>query len=1038
MVFNFQDIFTYLQSAKKMEHLLANSYREVEYPFNKRGVYARNLPLFNKALYDLIIELKRLPIVEEFEEHYLKKYLTRLTNKVAVQYHANTAYKALVSELHFYFILKESGLFDDVKMDYTYDLEAKTDLLVRKNSKELGIQLFSGDENYRLSKEKSIENLQLGYELKLYNLRDHPERKKIIIGIDGSKLHLYGKFDAQYFAEYLSNSPNISYEEIMKDKLSDVFTLLPDVRMQNDSTVYDEDVQYSHIYIGLHSVPIEQHLNMLSKKGKKVFALYRKESNDIFTATDGKIFTLNGQRLKRTEGLRYLKKYSNNLEHFNFYQYKIEHANPSSNIAVNAGAGSGKTTTLVSRILYLLFTKQISGLDEIVMITFTNEAAINMKEALEERLEDLYRKTGSEVHYEYLQQISYMKIVTIPTFAKEILKQFSHYIGLSAKIKITKMVVKHREILERSLDETLSEHSDNPFGRLDYHKIIRFLESIWDKFNQKGIVKQELTNYLKINLQDDTLKLAVTNILKDAEEQFTALKFDEDFLTVSDLTRFLKLLIDQQVPLHELNDNYKYLFVDEFQDTDIAQIQFIATIAAKANLHLTVVGDTKQSVYRFRGADSTAFSVLDDYLEEFHCQNLKTYHLIENFRSSKKLIDKMEMIFMRWRKRKLLPPHELPMYSRKENFMDQDHVFKLYEKKFTIEYLLKDYALMPSRIDKPHVLAVLVRNNHEAIKIGDMLSKLEDGPQYEVRTEGTLYLSKSARDLGILLHSWLYANSDNIMRNQALFSLSETAFCTKEEPFYFTIEKHYPNAHQSFISADDFSYKVPEAWYKALELMKEKPILPIVQEFLEQSDYSINLDMCGFNKIDILKYELNLEKILTEIYGHFSNNATLIQIYDWVKLQILTNRESDEAEIEESSFDDNFVRVMTVHKSKGLQFHTVLIPYPNNAFIREDDSIKEDIIVQIGEHDKLEFGWKYYDEQSGFEDTSSNYRTLRSQENEEQRREESRILYVAMTRAKQSLKIYDLIDVQKNADHPNTWGELLFTQGEYMCQDIKI
>lgn len=84
----------------------------------------------------------------------------------------------MVSELHFYFILVESSLFEDVRMDYLYDLEAKTDLLIRKNGKMLGIQLFSGDENYRLTKEESIKKLQLGYELKLYNLRDHPERKK--------------------------------------------------------------------------------------------------------------------------------------------------------------------------------------------------------------------------------------------------------------------------------------------------------------------------------------------------------------------------------------------------------------------------------------------------------------------------------------------------------------------------------------------------------------------------------------------------------------------------------------------------------------------------------------------------------------------------------------------------------------------------------------------------------------------------------------------------------------------------------------------
>ncbi|WP_226087646.1 UvrD-helicase domain-containing protein [Mesobacillus sp. S13] len=1024
MSFNIQKILKYLDSAKNIEQILVSTYREVKFPFNRPGVYERNLALFNKELYDLINDLKRLPEVKEFEESYLNKYLTRPANKVALQYYANNAYRALVSELHFYFSLKESNLFDDVRMDYTYDLEAKTDVLLYKNGKSLGLQLFSGDENYRLSKEKSIKNLKLGYKLILYNLRDFPEQKKEITCDNGSKLVLYGKKDVHFLSEYLRNLDSHTPEELMEVELTDRFEIVPDKMKQVGYTSYSGEVQYSYIYIGVQTNQIEEYLMVLRNNGKKVFVSYHKAQGDTFIAIDGNIFTLNGKPLSKIEGFHYLESYGTLLKKFSFHQYKIEHAEPANNIAVNAGAGSGKTTTLVSRILYLLFTKQINALHEIIMITFTNEAASNMKEALEERLENLYRTTGNEVHYQYLQQVSLMKIVTIPTFAKDILSQFSHYIGLAANIQITEMTVKRREILEEYLDKWLANYEKNPFNNLEYYKIIRFLEDVWDKFNQKGIVEKELNDYLRLNMQDDLLKVAVINILKNAENRFTSIKFDEDFLTVSDLTRFLKVLIDQQVPLHELNKSYKYLLVDEFQDTDIAQIQFIATIAAKAKLRLTVVGDTKQSVYRFRGADSTAFSVLDEYLEQLNYHRLHIYHLIENFRSSRLLIEDVEKIFGKWRMKELLPSSELPMFSLQENHMDQDNIFRLYNQEFTIEYLLEDFALMPSKDEKSNVLAVLVRNNHEAISIGEELKKLNNGPQYEVRTEGTLYVSKAARDLSILLHSWLYSKSDDIGRNQALFSLSETAFCIKIDQVHFTLKSR--NRNKKFINADDFTFNIPVSWYNALELMKAKPVLSILQEFLDQSDYESNLADRGFNKIEILKYELNLEKIITEIYAKFNNSATLIQVYDWLKLQILTNRESDEAEIEESSFEDNFVRVMTVHKSKGLQFHTVLIPYPNNAFIRKEDNIKQDIIVQIGEKDQLNLGWKYKDDKSGFEDKTTNYIKLRTEENEEQRREEARILYVAMTRAKQSLKIYGLKNVHEEVTHPNTWGELLF------------
>ncbi|PGZ03356.1 hypothetical protein COE47_34590, partial [Bacillus thuringiensis] len=75
--------------------------------------------------------------------------------------------------------------------------------------------------------------------------------------------------------------------------------------------------------------------------------------------------------------------------------------------------------------------------------------------------------------------------------------------------------------------------------------------------------------------------------------------------------------------------------------------------------------------------------MLDDYLEELQYQKLHTYHLIENFRSSQKLIEEMEKTFGRWREKELLPPDERPMYSRQDNSMDEDQVFNLYTDEFT-------------------------------------------------------------------------------------------------------------------------------------------------------------------------------------------------------------------------------------------------------------------------------------------------------------------------------------------------------------------
>lgn len=1016
MGFDMGRVITILHNAENIEQVLQKSYRKVEYPFNRIGVRARNLPLFNKELYELIIKLERLPEVVEYENYYIKKYLSRQSNYTALQYHANVAYKALILDLHFYFVLKSSHLFSDVKIKYEHDIFAKTDILLKKNGKELGVQVFNGNENYRLTKQKSIEKMQneLGYELILYNVRDYLMWKKRIITTKGSEITLFSECDAQYLAQYIITAKVPIIED---QKIGDAFDILP-AFIPSKFTDVVEEVEYSYVFIGPITQEIRGYLKRMKQSGIKVFICILKAGNPIFTAIDGKRFIFDNNPIETKEGLRYLLRFQKYLENFNIHQYMVEHANPQLNLAVNAGAGSGKTTTLVSRILFLLLTKQIESLQQLVMITFTNEAADNMKEALEEQLEALYRRTGDSKHYRYLQEINMMKIVTIPSFAKDILKQFSHYLGLSNNIEVSPMTMAFREILEKALDEELTRYEENPFEKLSYYKITKFLESVWDKFGQKGVIERELTRYIKKNKDDDVLKVLVTRILRKVDKEFTGLKFDSDFLTVADLTRFLKLLIYRKVPLEELKKSYKYLFVDEFQDTDIAQIQFIATIAAQAGLHLTVVGDTKQSVYRFRGADSTAFTVLNDYLKSNKARTLTSYNLVENFRSSSELIEKMEEIFGKWRKREFLPSDEKAMKSIQKNKMDLTEVFALYENEFSETLMLEDFELMPKDEPKPNVLAILVRNNYEAIQIGEMLKRLEEGPEYEVRTEGTLYMSEAARDLGILLHSWLYSNGDPIASKQALLSLSETAFCYKDKTLTFT------NV-DGVVSAEDLHFMIPKIWYEALDLMKDKPILSVIENFLIKSDYAMNLAKQEADDKAILKYELNLEKIMLEIYSKFGQGATLVQVFDWLKLQIATNRESDEAELEDAAFDKNFIRIMTVHKSKGLQFHTVIIPYPNNPFIKPPAAIKEDIIVQIGEKDELEFGWKYEDKQNHFANITTNYQNLRQAENEELRREEARILYVAMTRAKQSLKVYGLENTEINASNPNTWGELI-------------
>lgn len=1003
-----EDVLYYAGSSKQIEEVLRKTYLKRTFPYDKPGVKNKHFPLFNKTLYEQIIGLKRIPTVEEYEKRYISKYSTREENTEPILLHANRAYKSLLTDLHFYFVLKESRLFDKVAINYIHDTAAKTDILLEKAGRKMGLQLFSGSKNYERAKAASIKKLRvkLGYELYLFSLNSKQGERKSLITINDETVRLYSLKDAQFLADKIKGIHQIDEDQLVEEEEQDDFELLDEIEVLPPPATIHQAQVHSVIFGGGASAGV---INNLRKQGVKVFHINVK----VKGVTPFKI--VNGSGYKKVA--KYLADYGHTAEGFNLHQYIVEHANPAENIAINAGAGSGKTTTLVSRILYLLDTGAVQNLPEIGMITFTNEAANNMEAALTKNFLERYQQTGNQRYLHYLEDIQEMRIMTIPSFGKEILSQYGHHIGLGNALRVAELKIQRDRLIDQCLDEVIADLDlGNPFGNLKYFKAKSMILDLWERLEQKGVIGKELAQY-KIEDEDRALMTVVIQTIIRAEERFNASKVDQDILTVSDLTRYLKKLTEYAVPLEKLQNQMKYLFVDEFQDTDIAQIKFIATIASRANLKLVIVGDLKQSIYRFRGSNSTAFSILNHYLTELGYPKTEGYGLYENFRSSQKLISDMEVYFSKWRRYGLLPSDDKPMYSRRKNKTVSDEVLVKVEEGISTNEILIRFRALPK--GEQSVLAILVRTNNEARQIGTMLREMKNAPNFDVQMDGTLFMSKAARDLLILLQSWIFPT-----RRDAMFSLSTTAFALPKDKFTFKKTEIASNKYR--IGGEDYAFDIPTFWKEARILLKYKPLLAILNEFISRVGYKDNLKKSEYKEMETLKYELNLQKVLMMIHNQFNNDAIdLMTLYDWLKVQVSTNRDVDEAEIDNAYFDGNFIKVMTVHKAKGLEFHTVLIPYTNSKFVKKEEYIKRDVIVQIDENNKLDFGWKYIDDESGFESETDNYSTLKQDEDDEQRREETRLLYVAMTRAEQLLYIYDLDKAKAYGSKPNTWGELL-------------
>lgn len=994
---------------------LCGTYEKPSHIYKLRGTSNKGAPLFIRELYLMILEKKCIPSVEEFSQDFADSFFPR-GNKESAKMQANLAYKAILTDIHFYFLLSESNLFDKVEMSFSHDIFAKSDVLVMKDGVSIGLQLFSGDEAYVSTKLASIERIKhmLSYQIHAFPLK----KRDNYMDARDAYMSLYDDEDVQEILSFYDQDREIFDERLKPEREVDRFVTLSH---GYEDTKTEETPKAG---VALHSVIFggevdQSNFSVLRKRGVKVHHIEVDiEGITPFQIVDGCPDSLKGKE-------DYLKKYGHLSKKFNYDQYIIEHADPTQHVAINASAGSGKTTTLIERIMYLLDMGMVDNLDQIAMITFTNEGANNMEESLAKRLIERFKMTGDTKYMKHINDLRRMDILTIPSFAKNILKAFGQHLGLGAGFRVSKMTMERRRMLERIFDETIQKKPVvNPFDNMWYFEARKFLENVWDKFEQKGVTFKDFSN-IKMNSKESDFTKYVIEILRRSDEELYQFKRANDVIGISDLTRFMKFLQEEGAPFQELSNRYRYMFVDEFQDTDISQIQIIVSILAATDIRLIAVGDVKQGIYRFRGADSSAFTVLDEMMELHQLDQPFTYQLNENFRSSRLLVEQMEEHFKAWRQSSmnLLPGGEGSMVSRKDKGLQRDCLFLKTENIDIAEIKLRlDEIIQVDEVGKK-VLAILVRKNEDARRIGEMIR--EDGhiKNLEVRMDGTLFESNAARDLLILINSWVHVD-----RRDVLHALSTTAYAAVVDSEPHVFKRNYIRGI-TYMSATSTNLSMHKSWREALETLKYSPLLPVIDSFIIKSNYKIHLRDKNVSEADILQYELNLHKIMMLIHETFADEpSNLLSLQEWLELQIQTNREADEAELNDDSFESNPVRVLTVHRSKGLQFDTVMIPYTNNKIVRGDDQEVNDTIVYVAPTGEIDFAWKrvkYEDDKIVLNYETVMYENLKQEEDAEQIREETRLLYVAMTRAEERLFIYGIDDRVRRGIIPNTWRDLL-------------
>ncbi len=365
-----------------------------------------------------------------------------------------------------------------------------------------------------------------------------------------------------------------------------------------------------------------------------------------------------------------------------------------------AGAGSGKTRVLTHKVVLLVNIKNIDP-SNILMITFTNKAANEMKERIQRLLPKMAKPTIATFHS------LCAKILRIDGINAGLSKSFVIYDTTDQldviKEAMGKLNISIKDFKPSSILTTISEAKNQLINEEEYRSFARGLF--------QDVVSQTYPLYQKILQEND------------------ALDFDDLIL------RTVRLFNQNPTILEKYQTLFRYILVDEYQDTNHAQYTLTKMLADKWQ-NICVVGDFAQSIYSWRGAD---FRNLIKFKDNF--QNTKTFSLSQNYRSTQKILDAASSIMSR------NTTHPILSLWTKNPDGEDVVVFEARNEQDEIEFIIRQLANLTSQENdfKLGNVAVFYRTNAQSRIIEEIF--LHHGISYILVGGTRFYERKEIKDI---------------------------------------------------------------------------------------------------------------------------------------------------------------------------------------------------------------------------------------------------------------------------------------------------
>jgi len=341
----------------------------------------------------------------------------------------------------------------------------------------------------------------------------------------------------------------------------------------------------------------------------------------------------------------------------------------SQNILVEAGAGSGKTTVFIQRFITLLATQPDVEIEQILGITYTTLAASELLLKLQDTIQ--HERHPALKHPEFkdklAQSLHRVPFMTIHGLCSHICRKFPKEAQLDPEFSICDDL-QTSVLIQDSIQQTLKELSQSKNSQLKklllVYSYTQLSSMLTELIKKRLVIQPIIEKYTAISDVQDLL-VGIDDILPSTIQSWSLLKAlletynatcivfqqtkqSHGLLDYDDLILTATEILKHPTCLHELQKTFRYIMVDEFQDTDHYQWDIIQQLCDDFNpFHqrkLFLVGDIKQSIYSFRNADPGIFmSVFNLFKEGSH--PTKVVHMSDNFRSQESLITTVNLIF---------------------------------------------------------------------------------------------------------------------------------------------------------------------------------------------------------------------------------------------------------------------------------------------------------------------------------------------------------------------------------------------------------